>query len=175
MVDVARQQLIDNDSFRSLPLYRCPIAEISEVAGFKPADGRYHQVIEEFSDVFKPELKQTPGTAAPSTVSTTTSKPKARLSTSGSAASASTAYKLLNELSPRWSAWVYAPKLPAHFTWRKNQDGSWRPCGDYRRFNMTTEPDPMTNISDLTTSIGTARVFSKLDLSKRLFPSSGPP
>ena len=64
MVDVARQQLIDNDSFRPLPLCRCPIAQISEVAGFKPADGRYHQLIEEFPDVLKPVLKQTPGTAA---------------------------------------------------------------------------------------------------------------
>ena len=46
------------------------------------------------------------------------------------------------------------------------KDGTWRPCGDYRRLNIITEPDhyAMPNISDLTSSIGTAHIFSKLDL-----------
>ena len=50
-------------------------------------------------------------------------------------------------------------------------DGSWRPCGDYRRLNLITEPDhyPMPNIADFTNSISTARVFSKLDLLKGYF------
>jgi hypothetical protein len=45
-------------------------------------------------------------------------------------------------------------------------DGSVRPCGDYRRLNLVTEPDhyPMPNIADLIATIGQARVFSKLDL-----------
>ena len=51
------------------------------------------------------------------------------------------------------------------------KDSTWRPCGDYRRLNLTTEPDhyAMPNISDLTFSIGTSRVFSKLDLLKGYF------
>ena len=50
-------------------------------------------------------------------------------------------------------------------------DGSWRPCGDYRRLNLITEPDhyPMPNIADLTNSIGKSCVFSKLDLLKGYF------
>jgi len=53
----------------------------------------------------------------------------------------------------------------------KKADGTWRPCGDYRRLNMITEADhyPMPNIMDLTNNIGTARVFSKLDLLKGYF------
>ena len=58
---------------------------------------------------------------------------------------------------------------PLHMTPKK--DGTWRPCGDYRRLNIITEPDhyAMPNISDLTSSIGTARIFSKLDLLKGYF------
>ena len=50
-------------------------------------------------------------------------------------------------------------------------DGSRRPCGDYKRLNLITEPDhyPMPNIADITNSIGNARVFSKLDLLKGYF------
>ena len=58
---------------------------------------------------------------------------------------------------------------PLHMTPKK--DGTWRPCRDYRRLNLITEPDhyAMPNISDLTSSIGTSRVFSKLDLLKGYF------
>ena len=58
---------------------------------------------------------------------------------------------------------------PLHMTPKK--DGTWRPCGAYRRLNLMTEPDnyAMPNISDLTSSIGTSRVFSKLDLLKGYF------
>ena len=51
------------------------------------------------------------------------------------------------------------------------QDGSWRPCGDYRRLNLIFVPDqyPMPNITDLTNNIGNARIFTKLDLLKGYF------
>ena len=51
------------------------------------------------------------------------------------------------------------------------KDNTWRPCGDYRRLNLITEPDhyAMPNISDPTSSISTSRVFSKLDLLKGYF------
>ena len=58
---------------------------------------------------------------------------------------------------------------PLHMTPKK--DSTRRSCGDYRRLNLITEPDhyAMPNISDLTSSIGTSRVFSKLDLLKGYF------
>ena len=47
-------------------------------------------------------------------------------------------------------------------------DGSLRPCGDYRRLNLVTEADhyPLPNISDITTFLNGARIFSKLDMTK---------
>nr|BDT63073.1 MAG: reverse transcriptase [Trachysalambria curvirostris nimavirus] len=52
---------------------------------------------------------------------------------------------------------------PLHMV-RKSAE-SWRPCGDYRRLNLITEPDHYRNI-------GTTRVFSKLDLLKGYFQVS---
>ena len=48
------------------------------------------------------------------------------------------------------------------------KDGSFRPCGDYRRLNNITEPDhyPLPNIQDITSYLSGAKVFSKLDLTK---------
>jgi len=47
-------------------------------------------------------------------------------------------------------------------------DGSWRPCGDYRRLNFTTTPDhyPLPNLKDFSNRLHKATVFSKLDLVK---------
>ena len=78
----------------------------------------------------------------------------------------------------KWRRLAFAPNLRALGTHRQSpphvtlkMDGTWRPCGDYRRFNIITEPDhyAMPNNSDLTSSIGTARIFSKLDLLKGYF------
>ena len=55
---------------------------------------------------------------------------------------------------------------PLHIVTKK--DGSLRPCGDYQRLNMVTEPDhyPLPNIADVTTYLHGAKIFSKLDLLK---------
>jgi cleavage and polyadenylation specificity factor subunit 1 len=55
---------------------------------------------------------------------------------------------------------------PLHMV--RKADGSWRPCGDYRRLNAMTTPDRYTcpNIGDLTARLAGCRVFSKLDLRK---------
>jgi hypothetical protein len=50
-------------------------------------------------------------------------------------------------------------------------DGSWRPCGDYRRLNLATTPDtyPLPNIQDLSARLGGCTIFSKLDLRKGFY------
>ena len=47
-------------------------------------------------------------------------------------------------------------------------DGSWRPCGDYRRLNNVTRPDryPLPNLRDFTNNLKGCKFFSKLDLVK---------
>ena len=48
------------------------------------------------------------------------------------------------------------------------QDGTWRPCGDFRRLNLQTRPDKYTcpNMADLSARLHGCKVFSKLDLRK---------
>ena len=47
-------------------------------------------------------------------------------------------------------------------------DGSWRPCGDYRRLNAATVPDkyPLPNVQDFASNLAGCTVFSKIDLVK---------
>jgi hypothetical protein len=50
----------------------------------------------------------------------------------------------------------------------RKPDGSWRPCGDYRRLNMVTEADvyPLPNMMDFTARVAGCTVFNKIDLRK---------
>ena len=58
------------------------------------------------------------------------------------------------------SAW----SSPLHMV--PKEDGSWRPCGDFRRLNDATEPDkyPVPHLQDFSAQLQGTRVFSKVDL-----------
>ena len=55
---------------------------------------------------------------------------------------------------------------PLHLVAKK--DGSWRPCGDFRRLNLVTEPDryPLPNMLDFADRLSGCSIFSKIDLRK---------
>ncbi len=59
---------------------------------------------------------------------------------------------------------------PLHMV--KKADGSWRPCGDFRRLNLVTEPDvyPLPNMLDFAAKVAGCTVFSKIDLRKGYHP-----
>jgi len=47
-------------------------------------------------------------------------------------------------------------------------DGTWRPCGDFRRLNLVTVPDsyPLPNMQDFSLQAAGCTIFSKIDLRK---------
>ena len=53
---------------------------------------------------------------------------------------------------------------PLHMV--KKSNGSWRPCGDYRRLNDITRDDryPLPHIQDLNANLAGKTIFSKIDL-----------
>jgi hypothetical protein len=55
---------------------------------------------------------------------------------------------------------------PLHMV--RKADGSWRPCGDFRRLNLVTEPDvyPLPNMLDFAAKAAGCTVFSKIELRK---------
>jgi hypothetical protein len=55
---------------------------------------------------------------------------------------------------------------PLHMV--RKADGSWRPCGDYRRLNLVTVPDayPLPNIMDFQSKVAGCRFFLVIDLRK---------
>jgi hypothetical protein len=50
----------------------------------------------------------------------------------------------------------------------RKADGSWRPCGAFRRLNLVTEPDvyPLPNMLDFAAKAAGCSVFSKINLRK---------
>jgi hypothetical protein len=55
---------------------------------------------------------------------------------------------------------------PLHMVPKK--DGSWRPCGDYRRLNNVTTHDryPVPHLADFSSNLAGCRFFSKIDMIK---------
>lgn len=68
----------------------------------------------------------------------------------------------LNIIRPAKSAWA----SPLHLVRKK--DGTFRPCGDYRRVNAITVPDryPIPNLQNFHHRLADAIIFSKVDLIK---------
>ena len=58
---MARHRLLNTDSYTSVPL--C-ISNIEENINLVSTDDSYGDIIKDFSDVFKPELRLSPGAAA---------------------------------------------------------------------------------------------------------------
>ena len=175
LVDIAAQRIITSDTFVPTLLHSGPTSPAFSVSSI--AEQPFQSLIMEYTDVFKPELhhQQHSATKLPKHGThhhiTTTGAPVysrfRRLSPEKLAAAKSSFAEMerMGICSKSASPWA----SPLHMV--PKPDGSWRPCGDYRRLNLITEPDhyPMPNIADLTNSIGKSCVFSKLDLLKGYF------
>ncbi len=64
---------------------------------------------------------------------------------------------------------------PLHMVQKK--DGTWRPCGDFRRLNVVTEPDvyPLPNMMDFAAKGSGLHCFFQSGFEEGLSPDSGQP
>jgi len=127
-----------------------------------------HPIFQEFPNVLlAPDYSSLPATEIKHTINTkegpTFCKPRP-LAPAKLAAAKEEFNRLLqlNIVRPSNSPWA----SPLHMV--RKSDGSWRPCGDYRRVNMLTVPDryPLPNLQTFHYNMSGSTVFSKLDLVK---------
>ena len=170
LVDVAGKRLLDLRTFRSLPITPGPDNRTIYAVGRTAYDNLLH----EFPDVFKPELRQVAGTPAkhgifhhisttgPPTHTKFRRLPPNKLRDAKNAFAEMERMGICRKASSPWAS-------PLHMV--KKSDGTWRPCGDYRKLNLVTTPDhyPLPNMQDITGSLHGAKIFSKMDLLKSYF------
>lgn len=172
-VDIRNRRLLDLQSFQTTSLMACVHDKNVNSCTITTKDP-YDYLRREFPDVFKPELRQTPGQTAKHGIFhhiQTTGAPvyskfrrlaPAKLQAAKLAFSEMERMGLCKKAPSPWAS-------PLHMV--KKADGSWRPCGDYRRLNVKTVPDhyPLPNITDITNELDGAKYFTKLDLLKGYF------
>ena len=170
LVDVAGQRLLNMESFASMPIF--PVNTIGTFSIEKT--NPYSYLFDRYKDVFKAELKQNPNlaskhgiyhyisTSGPPTHSRYRRLPPKKLEAAKAAFREMEKMGICKKASSPWSS-------PLHMV--PKTDGTWRPCGDYRRLNLKTKPDhyPLPNIQDIMSLVHGAKVFSKLDLLKGYF------
>lgn len=174
LVDVANQRWLDIDSFHTMPFETFRNVSNINTCTLTLAGSPYTQLIEQFPDVFKPELHQQVSQLAKHGIChhiRTTGPPlhsRFRRLSPHKLQAAKQSFAEMERMgicrkgSSPWAS-------PLHMV--PKEDGSWRPCGDYRRLNNATEPDhyPLPNMADLTSNLHGAKVFTKLDLLKGYF------
>lgn len=168
LVDVRSGRLLDTDSLAATPIAAAPEDLTIQVID---ATDSYAHLRNSYPDVFKPELRQQPQspvkhgiyhhikTAGPPVFSRFRRLPPGKLVAAKQTFAELERLGICQKASSPWAS-------PLHIVTKK--DGSLRPCGDYRRLNMQTEPDhyPLPNIADVTSFLHGAKIFSKLDLLK---------
>ena len=168
IVDMAGQQLLDSVDLSVFPLvssdcksstlltalldvppaYRSLLAEYPDIMGsgfsdLQPKHGVEHHIVTTGQPVFTPARRLDPEKYAAAKLEFD------KMEKAG----------IVRRSNSPWASALHMVPKP---------DGSWRPCGDFRRLNNATVPDkyPVPNIRDFTNRLAGSHVFSKLDLVK---------
>jgi hypothetical protein len=167
-VDLAAKQLIDTHSMRSLTGGAAQETGGGLLAAVAAAAPQYRSLFSEYPAVADTSGKLPPAkhdvehhlpTQGPPVTSRFRRLDAAKLQAAKAEFAKMEAEGVIRRSDSAWSSPLHMVQKP---------DGSWRPCGDYRRLNLVTQPDkyPVPNIQDLSARLHGCTIFSKLDLRK---------
>jgi len=165
-VDAATGRVFQSGS--ALPITPGSSSSSSSLNSLLFSDPDIHQLLSEFPEVVSDTLSRVPPLHGVQHTIETTGRPlfaKARRLDPAKLAVAEREFaKMEADGIVRRSKSPWAS--PLHMV--PKPDGSWRPCGDYRRLNNATLHDryPLPNIQDFAANLSGCTIFSKLDLVK---------
>ena len=165
LVDVRNRRLLDSTSLETITTKQVPQPFLS-VSLVSASECPFANILSEYPKLTEPNFSDTAPKHGVEHYIHTTGPPvhaRARRLSPQKLAAAKEEFAKMEKMGivrKSNSPWA----SPLHLV--RKPDGSWRPCGDYRRLNCKTVPDRYTipHIQDLTCHLAGKTVFSKIDL-----------
>ena len=164
LVDLRNQRLIDSDTGNVFPQARARSAQLASSAPVAP--DVFSVLLDEFpglctADFSSPSVRHGVEhhvvTTGPPVHARARRLDPAKLAVAKSEFAEMERMGVIRRSDSPWAS-------PLHLVPKPN--GSWRPCGDYRRLNGVTTDDryPVPHIQDFNAHLAGTRIFSKIDL-----------